>query len=216
MAETKDKNAEQLDKILGHLDSLHEKHDAGSKRMDALSEGLGALTGRMDALEGSKEKEAADAAARRDAAKADAESKTGTEQDRSKFAAAQMRCDAAYQAWSKQAPPGLHGEQLRDYRIRLLTPLKRHSKAYADSALDLVGDPAVFDAIEKSIVADAIIASSTTFTPMGPLRAVVSRMDSGHVVTRFVGDPAVAWGPFMGGATKFGRINIDLANKARQ
>jgi hypothetical protein len=202
---------EKLDAIGEHIDSLHEKHDAGSKRMDALNEGLGALTGRLDALEGEKEKAKADAAQKAAAEFADAVAKTGSEEDRAKFANAQMRCDSAYQAWGKQAPHALYGESLRDFQIRLLTPLKKHSNVYKDSALSLIGDDATFGVVQDSIIADAVAASTSTYTAMAPLRKITTKMDSGHIQTRFVGDPRVGWAEFSGGATKFGRINAGIA-----
>jgi hypothetical protein len=201
---------EKLDAIGTHLESLHEKHDASSKRMDALNESLGALTGRMDDLEGEKAKAKTDAAEKAAAEKADAEAKTGTDEDRAKFANAQMRCDSAYQAWGKQAPHALHGETLRDFAIRLLTPLKQHSKVYKDSALSLIGDDATFGVVQDAIIADAVAASTSTYTAMAPLRKITTKLDSGHVVTKFVGDPRVGWAEFSGGATKFGRINAGI------
>jgi hypothetical protein len=201
-------DSDKLDKILGHLDSLHTKHDALCARMDAMEStvgGLGTETARKDAEKAEDELKA----------RADAERATATEADRGKFAAAQMRADAAYQAWSKQAPHALHGETLRDFRERLLNPLKQHSRTYKDSALALVGDDAAFSVIEDMIIKDAIAASNTSYTADAPLRKVVTRADSGHLITKWVGDPLVAWAPFSGGAARFGRINPDLANRAR-
>src|SRR5579885_2837877 len=195
---------EKLDRVLQHLDTLHTK-------IDGIDAGHKELASRLDALEGEREKEKSEAKARADAEEkerkereereaADAAGKR-VDEDSNKFAEAQMRADAAYQAWGKQAPHALHGETLRDFRIRLLNPLKSHSKAYKDSALNLVGDDAVFDTIEGAIINDAVEASSTTFTMGAPLRKLSSRNEAGHTVTKFVGDPAVTWAPFMGGAT---------------
>jgi hypothetical protein len=207
--------SEKLDKIGTHLDSLH-------ARVDAWDEEKKADKARLDALCTSAEKadkarvDAEEAKKNEDETRADAaRAVTATEADRAKFADAQMRCDAAYQAWSKQAPHALHGETLRDFRIRLLNPLKQHSKVYKDSALALIGDDAAFSVIEEAIINDAITASNTSFNPMAPLRKVVSRMDSGHIATKWIGDPRVGWSEFSGGATKFGRINASVANRGR-
>lgn len=136
-------------------------------------------------------------------------------EDKARCAEVQMRADAAYQAWGDQAPAVMRGESLTDFRVRLLGKIKQHS-VYKDSNLaHLATDAPAFGIIEKSIIDAAIEASKGTVTAGAPLVKRVTRMDSGHVVTKFVGDPAVAWGPYMGGATKFGRINIDMANKAR-
>lgn len=127
--------------------------------------------------------------------------------DSARFAEIQMRADAAYQAWGKQAPHALHGETLRQFQIRLLTPHKKHSKTYKDSALHLIGDDAVFSTVENAIINDSITASNSPETVgVGNLRKIVSRNDFGHTITKFVGDPAACWGAFMGGSARFGRI----------
>lgn len=210
-------NEDKLQRVLDHLDALHTKMDEGVENHKKLA-------ARLDAIEGEREKEKTDAKARKDAEEKERHEKEvadgimrradggvrdrleAIEKDRAQFADCQMRADAAYQAWGKQAPHALHGEALRDFRIRLLTPLKTHSKVYKDSALSLVGDDAAFRVIEDAIINDAIEASSTTFTASAPLREIKTRLESGHIVTKFVGDPAVTWAPFMGGATQFGRL----------
>lgn len=139
-----------------------------------------------------------------------------SEEDKGAFVDAQMRADAAYQAWSLgQAPGALNGETLPDYRVRLLSKLKQHSKLYKDSNLSAlaVADAAAFSVVENAIVNDAIDASCKTVTVGAPLREQVTRAASGHIVTKFVGDPAVTWAPFMGGATQFGRINTNVASR---
>lgn len=137
-----------------------------------------------------------------------------SDEDKPKFAAIQMRCDRAFQAWGKQAPPALLGESVKDYSVRLLNELKNHSKVYKGSNLSiLAGDDAAFTVIQDAIINDAIEASNGSITVGAPLQKRVSKSETGHVLTKWVGDPAVAWAPFMGGATKFGRINISMANK---
>jgi hypothetical protein len=216
-----DESAESHKQLAGRLDAIEkerEQEKADKARKDAEAEP--ADRARRD---GEDETEYADRVRRMDAERAEGErldtsgrladpdrqrrnTLQSIEKDAAKFADVQMRCDAAYQAWNKQAPHALYGEQLRDFRIRLLTPLKTHSKVYADSALSLVGDDAAFRVIEDAIINDAVEASSTTFTVGAPLREVVTRTDAGHVHRKFIGDASVTWSPFMGGATKFGRI----------
>lgn len=209
---------DKIDRVLEHLDKLH----AG---IDSMGEKHDKLAARIDVLEAahkrdSEEREMADKARKDAEEKERADSATraklqAIDESAAQFAAAQLRADAAYQAWGKQAPHALHGESLRDFQIRLLNPLKQHSKAYADSALNLIGDDAAFSVIEGAIISDAITASNT-HAPAGTLREIKSRSDSGHVVTKFVGDPEVTWATFMGGHTRFGRINPKMVDKARQ
>jgi hypothetical protein len=188
---------EKLDQIAGHLDSLHTK-------IDSMGESCKKTDARLDALEADREKADAE---REEKAKADAARRRAdaASEDKHAYADAQMRCDSAFQAWGKMAPHALHGESLRDFRIRLLSALKVHSRAYRDSDLGTVGDEAVFSNIEGIIIKDAIEASSTHADTPGVLRQVTSRDGSGRQITRFFGDPAVAWGEFMGG-TRFGKI----------
>lgn len=139
-----------------------------------------------------------------------------SDEDKGAFADAQMRCDAAYQAWNLgQAPAALNGETLADYRVRLLSKIKQHSKLYKDSNLGAlaIADSAAFSVVEGAIVNDAVDASCKSITAGAPLREQVTRAASGHIVTKFVGDSSVTWAPFMGGATQFGRINTNVATR---
>lgn len=135
-----------------------------------------------------------------------------SDEDKGRFAEVQMRADAAYHAWNYgPAPHALNGETLSDYRVRLLGKIKPHSKVYKESNLGvLVNDSAAFSVIEETIVNDAVEASSANITVGGPLRKQVTRSESGHTITKWFGDPAVTWSRFMGGATKFGKINRDF------
>jgi chemotaxis protein histidine kinase CheA len=209
-----------------------EKEKADKARMDAEAkekdEKEKADKARADAEAKEKEeKEKADAAlaaaARSDSAVAKRLAEierripaTLSDEDKPKFADAQMRADAAYQAWGYgQAPGALGGETLSDYRVRLLGKLKPHSKAFKDSNLSVIAgaDASAFSSVEGTIIADAVEASSKIVTIGAPLRKSVTRNESGHTITKFSGDPAVTWSPFMGGATKFGRINREMANR---
>jgi hypothetical protein len=179
---------EKLDSISTHLDKIHGLCDS--------------LSSRMDAYDNDKSDAAAAVAAAESKNRFDAEA-----QDKGAFATAQMNCDAAYNAWGKRAPFALHGETLRDFRIRLLTALKAHSRRYCDSDLTTIGDEKVFSEIESKIINDAVEASSSNDGAAGlPLRMTTKVNDMGHRITTFHGDPAVCWAPFMGGHTRFGRI----------
>src|SRR6185437_6912774 len=196
----------KLDAVLKHIDTVHAK-------MDEALEGNKALAARLDAIENERaqEKERKDAEATEKADSvaenlAKIERAACTEADRAAFADAQMRADAAYQSWGKAAPHALHGESLREFKIRLLRPLQQHSKRYAQSALDLIGDDAAFQVVSDAIINDAVVASSDPATVgTGALREITTTMPSGHRMTKFVGDPCVWIAPFMGGATKFGK-----------
>ena len=197
---------DKVDKILSHLENLHEEHDALKATCDAFGK-------RLDALEADKLKSDAEAKEEREKAdKARRDAAVGPRCDesvetRNQAAAIQMNADRAYQAWNLgQAPHAVNGESLRDFRIRLLTPLKAHSKVYKDSDLTMIGDEAAFSNIEKLIVNDAVEASTTTVEHGAPLRKQVSRSESGHTVINWHGDPAVTWAPFMGGYTRIGRL----------
>ena len=133
-------------------------------------------------------------------------------EDKNKFAAAQMKADKAYQAWSLgQAPPALLGESLRDYRLRLAQPLKQHSRAFKDSALETIGDEGAFSTVEDSIINDAVTASISTVVEGAPLRMVTDKNESGHIVRKFYGDPRVCWAPFMGGAVRIAKLQRPAA-----
>ena len=199
---------DKLDKIIGHLDDLHKKCDSINGRLDTIDTEhkkdraeVAASRANADAEEakGREEKQKADAA--RGAPRADA-----TGENRNAFAGSQMRLDSATQAWGHQCRAPLAGESLRDYRISVLNGLKAHSKAYKDSDLATIGDENAFTNIEGMIINDAIEASVSNITAGAPLRKVTARDDMGRITSKFYGDPIVAWAPFMGGATRFGKF----------
>ena len=127
--------------------------------------------------------------------------------NRNAAAEAQMRADRAYQAWGLgQAPGRLHGESIRDFEIRLLQPLKQYSARYKDAALELIGDATAFRDVADRVVTDAVEASETTVVEGAPLRKIVERNESGHTITRWIGDPSVCWAPFQGGAIRIAKL----------
>lgn len=219
------KDAEDKEKADKARKDAEEKEKADAKvRADAEAKEKEEKEKADKARKDAEEKEKADAAlatsANTDLAKklADMERRLPailSDEDKGRFAEVQMRADSAYQAWNLgQAPGSLQGETISDYRVRLLSKIKQHSKVYKDSNLGiLVNDAAAFAVVENAIVADAVEASCSQVTVGAPLRQQTTRNESGHTITKFVGDPAVTWGPFMGGATKFGKINRDMANR---
>ena len=196
---------------------------------DRIDEVLDAVKGmckgvmdRVDALEDRYKKDRADAAEKTEreaaaavAAAAAAKARADTV-DRHAYVDAQMRADSAYQAWSTQAPAALDGETPINYRIRLATGLKRHSKVFKDSDLSLIADPAAFDTIERAIFDAAIEASTAPSAARGPLVARTTEdPQTRHRVTKFYGDSAACWSEFAGGHTMFASINKDMANATR-
>ena len=231
--------AEHMKRVHDGVDEMRESHKTLAARLDALEkareqddkarkdrvrrdgEGDAEYNSRMAAMdaalprEGESETEREDRIRRDriDRAYRDAEVALG--KDRAKFAEAQMRADRAFQAWGKQAPPALHGERLRDYQVRLLTPHKSHSRTYKDSALELIADDSAFNVVFDTIVNDSIAASSEPGPAGEPVRAITSINENGHRVTRFIGDSAACWAPFMGHAVRVGRFNAELAHASR-
>ncbi len=199
---------DRLDKVLEHLHSIHAKCD----QLKADNAKLHARLDAMEAKSSAAEKERDDAAAAA-AKQADAAS----EADRGKYADAQMRWDAAYQAYSQQAPRPLSGESLLHYRLRLARGMQQHSKTYKDSNLAAIGDEQAFNNVEGAIIQDAVKASIGTVVHGAPLRAQTKiDPDTQHRVTRFYGDPGVCWSEFSGGYTKFGKINQALVDRAHR
>ncbi len=131
------------------------------------------------------------------------------EEDRQRFITAQQSAEPLAQAFgdSAGAPRWLNGETVPEYRRRLIDPYKKHSRAWRDVDLNGLPDQAL-DEVEKQIRADALQAATHPANmPVGMLREIQSRDQTGRTITRFVGsDDAAAWTPFTFGERK-GRIN---------
>jgi hypothetical protein len=118
-------------------------------------------------------------------------------ESRGEFVKAQARADAVAHAFGDSAPPPLAGEQLRDYRVRLLAPYLKHSK-FKDSNLAKVNDPNAFEFVEDHIYADAAseaVHPTTGFRP-GEMRGVVTMDAANRPLTRYVGDADACWSQF--------------------
>jgi hypothetical protein len=198
---------DKLDILMKHLDSIHTMCEGINTRMAGIEKEHAELKARAD----TEAKAKADAETmEREKAKADAAAgprADGTAETRNLFAGAQLKLDSACQAWGHAAPPPLSGETLRNYRIRILSGLKQHSRAYKDSDLATIGDENAFTNIESMIINDAVEASNVSIVPGAPLTRRTRTDANGHRITTFHGDSAIAWSPFMGGGTQFGRIN---------
>jgi hypothetical protein len=178
--------SKKLDDAFAHLDAMEKKRgdddDAKKKRGD----------GDNDAMEkGKAPGEAKEVVADSDPA------------SRVLFADAQTFAERAYTSWGARAPAPLFGERLRDYRIRLLRAMQKHSKVFSASDLESITDKAAFDSVEQSIYADSIAASSAPDSvPRRQLRMVTKRLPSGHLEHTFVGAPQ-SWMDLFGGSRRY-------------
>jgi hypothetical protein len=124
------------------------------------------------------------------------------------LAAAALKARPAYDEWGSTAPSPMTGETARDYSLRVISELKKHSK-HADSrlrALADLDDPA-FNQIFDEVIADALEAGRT-WAPPGALRARQVERADGSTMTEFVGDSLACWGQFMRPAQAVRRIRI--------
>ena len=115
-----DRNGELLNKLLTCLDGLHKRMDAWDA---ANAKTDGAVAPPEMASEPSPEM-ALDVFKRRAADAAEARGMDAA------LTAAQVKADAAFQAWGKQAPPPIASETALRYRVRTANMLKHHSKLY--------------------------------------------------------------------------------------
>jgi len=111
---------------------------------------------------------------------------------------AQARADGVYNAFGEQAPRFLNGEEVIDYRRRLVDKFKSHSAAW--SKVDLARlDSDAFEIAEAAIYADAAVAAVTPGDlPDGGLRMVRGKTPSGHTETKFYGRPSSWMSRFSG------------------
>jgi hypothetical protein len=204
---------EKLDRM---LTGLHAKLDDCMTKMDAMSN-------RMDAMEAGNTKNAGatgDGAQKRKEASAEqpTDDELPPQEDREgmrepgaarelvadsqrrhehAMADAQARADAVAGEWGEQAPPPLSGEKLQAYRCRLLRRYQRFSKEFKLADLDMIRDQSVFDGVERSIYADARLASATPDAAPGQLRQK-TRQVGGHTINEFFGSPSVWMDQFAG------------------
>ena len=112
------------------------------------------------------------------------------------FVAAQARAERVAQAFGTEAPPRVTGESELQYRVRLLRQFQPHSRAWAPVELHRLG-PDTLGIAEDAIYGDAIAAAHDPKTvPEGCLREVTETDRTGRKISRFVGSPEAAWGPF--------------------
>lgn len=122
-------------------------------------------------------------------------------EDRNALAEIRARADATYQAVTgRPASEPLPGEAPIAYRKRMADGLRKFSAKFKDQRVDSLTGPA-FDLVEGQIYADAQQAAKRPdILPKGQLRSI-TRNDSGHVITEYIGDAEAAWAPFTQGAS---------------
>lgn len=184
-----DQSPDKLDQILNQLGTMFERLDAAETERKTHGEKLDALTGRMDSFEKS----------RADSESAQREAVSRADSDLPRFVEAQERADRVAHAFgdSAGAPRWLHGETLADYRRRLLSKYKRHSRAWAEVDLGKITDDAALGVAEATVYADAVAAANSPLElPPNTLRQVTTKDASGRQIHRFIGADDAAWNTF--------------------
>jgi len=158
------------------------KRDDAEKCMDAAADDVAGLRQRLDALD-----------KRMPATMSDADFK--------EMAEIQSRADQVLVLFGGSAPRFMAGEKPIEYRVRLLNLLKQHSPGYKDVSLERIAaaDSAALGPIEATIMADAaVVGRSPATVGEGELRCVSKRMESGHMVREYIGQPRTWMDPFAG------------------
>ena len=121
-------------------------------------------------------------------------------EDRNALAATRARADSVYQAVAgRPASEPLPGESPIAYRKRMADGLRKFSAKFKGEEIGGLSG-AAFDIVESQIYADAQAAAKTPeVMPKGQLRAI-TRNDSGHIITEYVGDASAAWDQFAYGS----------------
>ncbi len=123
-------------------------------------------------------------------------------EDRQAIAEVRSRADSLYQALTGQpASMPIPGESPIAYRKRMADGLRRYSDRMKDVRVDsLTGE--AFAVIEDRIYTDAQAAiRSDAIVPAGTLRPI-TRNDSGHIRTDYIGDSSAWTEPFQAGAIR--------------
>lgn len=115
---------------------------------------------------------------------------------RDTFVAAQARADRVYAAFGDCAPRWMTSEPLRNYRIRLATPMKARSAAWKNVDISALPEDALGVA-EETIYHDAIAASMRAdAAPDEGLQEVFEKDRANRTISRFRGHPEACWGQF--------------------
>lgn len=115
---------------------------------------------------------------------------------RDAFVAAQAKADRVYAAFGDSAPRWMTAEPLRNYRIRLATPMKARSAAWKNVDISALPEDALAVA-EETIYHDAVAASMRADAgPEEGLQEVFEKDRANRTISRFRGHPEACWGQF--------------------
>jgi hypothetical protein len=150
---------------------------------------------RQDAEEADAKKKEDEEKAKQDSADAEEKAKQDAEEkgrEDSDMTDARVRCDSAYVACGKQAPPPFSGEKALDYRKRALISLQKYSPEHKDVNIRAVSDAAVLGVIEKAIYENARKSIDDEMNnTQGQLHKRVRMDEAGRRITEYQGDPNV-------------------------
>lgn len=221
-AEPKEKAEEKAEAKDGAKADAEEKKEPEVKKDEGMKESEHKAAEELDAAKKREDAARADASAQREnrelkAKLAALETQIGalykepSFEDRNALAEIRARADATYQAVTgRPASEPLPGEAPIAYRKRMADGLRKFSAKFKDQRVDALSGPS-FDLVEGQIYADAQQAAKRPdILPAGQLRGI-TRNDSGHVVTEYIGDAEAAWAPFSSGAS----MNIKLTRPER-
>ncbi|WP_428988562.1 hypothetical protein [Methylocapsa aurea] len=135
------------------------------------------------------------------------------EAEEAAMADAQARADEVYAALGKRAPAPWPGERMRQYRARLLNPLKLHSDTWRNVRIEDQSEGNL-GVIEKQIFADAVAyADSGSHLAPDETHAISKKDDSGRTITEFKGASFVRQ---FKRPKQYARLNDPQAHKLRE
>jgi len=202
----------------------HAKHDAKDDIMDcarcdaeekeAAAEPEKKDAAKVEEIDANRETEIKDSKARiQQLETALAEIKAGqaplTIDDANAVAAAFHRADSVYQMLGERTPMVLPGEKPTAYRRRLADGLRKHTKTHKTETIHDSLTGRAFDLVESEIYAEAEAEAKnpTRNDSVGMLIETKSTGLGGKQVSKFTGDPTVAWAPFATPRTLITKFN---------
>ncbi|MBN9488262.1 MAG: hypothetical protein J0H44_13585 [Alphaproteobacteria bacterium] len=204
------KEGSTLDKLLKGIDAATAKLDSMGARMDAFEKRMDDdAKRRADAEKDEKEEEHEEDKREEEEGKPKPVAADGlpsmADDLFDRLAEKRVAIDDAYHGFGMTAPRPLSGEGMVTYRKRALRPLQRYSSQWKDIDLGvLAADEGAFDIAEAQILAAAKEeAREPKMVTAGTLRAIVSRDDAGHTITKFYGKPSVWMSRYMGGNRRY-------------
>jgi 8-oxo-dGTP pyrophosphatase MutT (NUDIX family) len=206
-------------KRLDAYDDAQRRKDAEEEEKRAAEgdrEAADAVRRRKDEEEEAKAKEEdeakADAQRRLDARLSEIENRLPRERSRedlTTFYDHQARADRVWGAFGDRAPAFMNGEELRDYRHRLLKPYQKHSKTWEKTDLTKLDDQ-TFGIAEAQIYADAQHAASDPgMIEYGRLNMHEDRTEAGHLIRTFHGRPRSWMDPIAGPVKQYVKTGLE-------